>query len=346
MRLPSSWGNSNIHSSLLVSLGLISAAVFAVSFTRAGLAELRPLALTLPAVWVLSLVVRIAAQQLAIGGYSHELQTTVGPTGNLSTDYEYLPPRQMFLYASAGQLASCGLLILGLIVNAVLLPVGQTEVQLAELLDVHGGWTSRAWATQIMWVNAFIGVLNLLPTIPFDMRALVFAIATRKRLQAHEPQVLRQIAKLDTHLAAGALGAGLCIWLVGWSMNLEFPGWYALVAAAVYLFVASRWEVSRAEELEKQYMPLATYKVHAPSMPLNASHVSFELEQSSESGQDIASPLPSPIDLKEDRILISEADLDNILRKLHREGSESLSPHEQEALLTASRELQEKRRGG
>ncbi len=36
-------------------------------------------------------------------------------------------------------------------------------------------------------------------------------------------------------------------------------------------------------------------------------------------------------------------DVDEILRKLHREGADSLSLHEQEALLLASRALKEKR---
>jgi hypothetical protein len=348
MRLPTSWGlgQADIHSSLLITITVLSGVILLLSLSRPGFRELSTLAVTLPIVWVVSLAVRIAAQQLSIGGYSLDMTTTVGPTGNLSTDYEYLPTRRIIGYASAGQLATVGLIMLGMVVNAAIMPSTDDDLQLAQLLDLVGGWESRAWATQIMWVNLFIGVLNLLPTVPFDMRAAVFAMFSKRSRNAQEPIVFRRIAAFDSHLAALMLGAGSAVAITGLVFEQEIAGWYAAVAAAVYLFVASCWEVSRAEDIEEQYAPIHTRiarkdPAHStvPQMRLERRDdpVSEIVQSAKESAEGMFDEFSQEAD-------IQRIDVDEILRKLHREGARSLSIHEQEALLSASRQLKEKRK--
>ncbi|MEZ6137744.1 MAG: hypothetical protein R3C53_22890 [Pirellulaceae bacterium] len=358
MRLPTSWGlgQADIHSSLLLTLGLLSGLVLLLSYSRADFAELRTLAFSLPAVWVVSLTVRIAAQQLSIGVYSLDMTTSVGPTGNLSTDYEYLPSNRILGYAAAGQLATAGMILLGMVVNAAMIPAEGSELRFSQLLDVTSGWSSRAWASQIMWVNVFIGVLNLLPTVPFDARAAVFAFYSKRNRNTQEPHVFRRIAAFDSHLAAVLLGAGLTAVLLGFVFGKEIVGWYVAVAAAVYLFVASCWETSRAEEIEEQYAPLAprmarTDFAHSevPSLNLGTfadddgsrgdDPVTNYIEEASQSADEILNGgyQPDSID--------PQVDVDEILRKLHREGSSALSMAEQQALLSASRELKQRRSG-
>lgn len=142
MRLPTSWGlgQADIHSSLLITLGALSGVILLVGISRPGLRELLTLSVTLPVVWIVSLAVRIAAQQLSIGGYSLDMKTTVGPSGNLSTDYEYLPAPRIIAYAVAGQLATFGLVMLGMVVNAAMTPSTHGELSVAQLLDLSGGW--------------------------------------------------------------------------------------------------------------------------------------------------------------------------------------------------------------
>ncbi|MCA9183836.1 MAG: hypothetical protein KDA51_20380, partial [Planctomycetales bacterium] len=178
MRLPNVWGlgQAQIHSSLLILLAALSILVAMAGLSRPGLSEMLPAAITLPIVWVVSLAVRVASQQLALGPTAIEMETTVGPTGNLSTDYEYLPGRRMLLYAAAGQTASMGLVLLGAVVSAALIQAQGRVVEPADLLDLKGGWHSGAWASQIMWVNLFLTCLHLLPTVPFDMRAALFGV--------------------------------------------------------------------------------------------------------------------------------------------------------------------------
>lgn len=335
MRLPSSWGlgHAEIHSSLLITLGVVSLMLLLLSNSRPGLEELMTVAVTLPVVWIVSLAVRVAAQQLVLSNQAQEAETVVGPNGNLSTDYEYLPPKQVLLYSLAGQLATAALVLLGFVVNAAMIRTADSDaITTAQLLDFKGGWGSDAWASQIMWVNLFLFGLNLLPTVPFDMRATLLSLFAVRRRTVQDPEVFRRVAGIVSHLAFFVLGAGLSTAILGWAINRDIIGWYAAIAAAVYLFVASQWEGSRAEELEEQYAPLAALN------PAREATTNLIPEMSLEELVASAEPGSSSPSAGEPR-----TDIDEILRKLYREGAESLTPEEQEALLSASRELKEKR---
>jgi hypothetical protein len=364
MRLPNIWGlgQAEIHSSLLLMLGLLSLLVAVFGSSQPGLGELLPAAITLPIVWVVSLAVRVAAQQLALGDSAIELETTVGPTGNLSTDYEYLPPRRLLCYSIAGQLASFGLVLLGMVISAALIQADGGVVTTATLFDLRGGWQSAAWASQIMWVNLFLSLLHFLPTVPFDMRAVLFALFSLPHRNAQEPLVFRRVAGLVSHLSTFCLGVGSTTLLASLWWQRDFMGWYAATAAAVYLFVAAQWEGARADELEEQYVPVQ-HRQHGPHQSSLQSHLQYRsahgLDQDSLMQAEATDGDPEPAGvvghsgtignnpkvgspLHGDGAMVGSAtlDVDEILRKLHREGQQSLSPHEKEALLTASRHLQ------
>jgi Zn-dependent protease len=333
MCLPNSWGQAKIHVSLLVTLFLLAFGMLVLSFTKAEFVEFKSFSFTLPIIWVISLAVRIAAQHAAIGVHSLELETLLGPTGNLSTHYEDLPPKQSFKYAVAGHLSTLMLVLLGLFISAALIPVAAvSEVSWASLLDIHGGLNNRALASQIMWVNIFIGIFNLLPTVPFDNRALLYSILSYKR-QADEPGILRKLAFLNSHLACLMVGCGVTLLILGLLTETEYFAWYALVAASVYLFVSSRLESSRSRLLEEQYMPFVSVRKDTPLRQPPAPHLKVTAPEVRSRPQEKPAKKSSA----------GEADLDEILRKLHREGSGSLSDQEQEALLKASQKLKEKR---
>ena len=356
-KLPCGWIKANVHSSLLFTLALLVIGLLVISSLRPGLAELRTLALTLPVIWVVSLAVRIAAQHLSIGEDSLEFQIKLGPTGNLSTDYEFLRPIQILKYSVAGHAATLFLVVLGMVITAAVLPMEQSQKinlgignRATALLDVHGGWGSLAWASQILWVNLIIGVLNLLPTIPFDNRAMLYSLFLLRR-HSNETVVLRDLSTFNSHLAAFFLGTGFAALGLSLIYSVEPIGWYAVTAAGVYLFVASRWEVSRSLQLEEQCVQLeAVTREHhqkhshhgskhhrgGGSDILHGSELAFRQtsDEPSSAGQSATK--------SERRMHVSEAYLDEILRKLHREGTSSLSIREQEALLTASRKLREK----
>lgn len=339
MKLPSSWGQAKIHSSLLITLFLISFATLTLSVTRPSLADFKPFVLTLPTIWVISLAVRIAAQHLVIGSHSLELETLLGPTGNLSTHYEDLPPKQILGYALAGHAATIGLVLLGALVNLASAPIDQGLTTWTALLDVQGGWSNRSLASQIMWINLVIGVLNLLPTIPFDNRAFMYSLMCRGQF-GEEPSILRRLALADSHLATLLLGAGSTLFMLSLVSDTEYFGWYALIAASVYLFVASRWEAARSYQLEEQYMPVVNVRQDVAQRRVPTPHFKKPQREISES----PARQPTKLEERRERQPAAETDIDEILRKLHREGTGSLSIQEQEALLSASQRLKEKQK--
>ena len=337
LRLPSGWGfgQVEIHSSLLIALPCLSAVLTALSFRQSGMADLRSAAITLPLIWLVSLLIRVAAQQLAVGSYANQIETIVGPAGNLSTDHEQLDGPVMFSYAIAGQVATASLIILGFVVSAAIAPVSETALTASELFDFQGGWTSRAWASQIMWLNLFIGSLHLLPTVPFDMRALVYACSRIRRRRVAQSHIYRTLASMDSHLSCILLGIGAATAVIQYNFPNVITGWYGFIAAAVYLFVGGRWEAARAAE----------YDEPTPEEP------SYMTRRDPAHARQLESPFPARSDFQplsshftEPESSVTPAlDVDEILRKLHREGQDSLSSIEKEALLSASKRLKRQR---
>ncbi len=362
---------SEIHFSLVLTLFLLSASILGMSYLDPNLAEIRSAAFTLPLIWFVSLVVRAATQQLAIGDYSHDSATMLCPTGNMQTDYEYLPRKAMLAYAVSGQLASLALISIGLVVNATMIQPSGEQLSVVELLDFRGGWGSEAWATQIFWVNLFLFVLNLLPTVPFDSRSLMLCFFCWRNQSTQNPQVFRGLGAFDSHLASLMFGVGLTSIAFGSLFGVEVTGWYASLAAAAYLFVASQWEHSRAEDLEDQFAPSRIGRRVRRGDAEYGSAVHFESDAAAPdmdsvdllSGEDgifnpdfddtlalDAASLSSQRDFGKDDAPENVAtdedaseDIDEILRKLHRSGLDALSDDERQALVSASEQIKERR---
>jgi len=337
LRLPSGWGfgQVEIHSSLLIALPSLAAVLTILSFTQSGMSDLRTAAVTLPLIWLVSLLIRVAAQQLAIGTHANHLETIVGPAGNLSTDHERLDGPVMFSYAIAGQIATASLIILGFVVSAAIAPINETALTASELLDFKGGWTSRAWASQIMWLNLFIGSLHLLPTVPFDMRAMVYACSKIRRRRVAQSHIYKTLASMDSHLSCILLGVGIAGAVFQYSFESVITGWYGFIAAAVYLFVGGRWEAARAAEFDEPALEEPAFMARRD--PAHARQLDSPFPTRSDF-QPHSSHFPDP-----DASPAPALDIDEILRKLHREGQDSLSVVAKEDLLSASKRLKNQR---
>ncbi len=342
-RMSTEWGlgNVKIHSSLLLTMGLISGLFLILGITNQAGLEFRSVAITLPFVWCVSVAVRVAAQQLSLGPYANDIESIIGPTGNLSTDYEFVPKNRQFSYAVSGQLATIGLIAVGMSVSAAMSPFGGELFAWHSVLDFRGGWGNEAWSTQITWVNLFLAGVHCLPTVPFDARAAAFALFSGKSDGPQEPRTLHRLSSTDSHLATFCVGSGVTMALVGWTLGQEIIACYGAIAAAVYLYVASKWEAARAAELEQQYAPLATRIVRND----RAAAVSMRTHQPRAAL--VEEPEMDETEVGEhqhkDELQDTDVDVDEILRKLHREGRDSLSERENEKLLSASRLLKKNR---
>ncbi len=161
------------------------------------MAELRTAAITLPLIWLVSLLIRVAAQQLAIGNYANQLETIVGPAGNLSTDHERLDGPVMFSYAIAGQVATASLAILGFVVSAAIAPLNESPLTATELLDFKSGWNSRLGDRKSCGSIFSSAVCTCCPRCPSTCelsftRAAAFGVAAH-RIRTSTPYLHRSI---------------------------------------------------------------------------------------------------------------------------------------------------------
>ncbi|MFO1064173.1 MAG: hypothetical protein U0892_09945 [Pirellulales bacterium] len=295
---------------------------------------------TLPVVWLISRIVRLAAQVLAIGSHGDEFEMVVGPTGNTSSDYELLSGPAMLSYAMAGQAATLLLSLLGLLVRAAIAPTASPtpDLTLASIFDLGTGWGSDAWASQILWVNGFLFVIHLLPAVPFDTRALLVGWFRITQPQAPSSVHYRALASAGSHLAVLIAGAAGAMILSQLGNTEGFNLWYAAVLISIYLFMISQFELlkSRDEEDIDGLKPRPTLRRDHQAAAQTGRHLKLHAGHQTFLDDELLS--------QEDFEPAAPVDIDEILRKLHREGRDALSDSEKEALLSASREIQERRR--
>ena len=208
-----------------------------------------------------------------------------------------------------------------------------------QALDFRGGWTVAALASQLMWVNLFLAGLHSLPAVPFDARAGLHAIVKAHLHAVDQSVILRRMSLFQSHLATCLLGAGLTLFIASLIYAHELLWGCGLMATAIYLLFSSRWELSRACELESDFVPFQARITRRdgpaagqPGPHRRAAGVKAKSSHSEGNAESEGIPSEPPA-----------LDVDDILRKLHRDGRESLSSVESEALISASRELQRKR---
>ncbi len=285
-------------------------------------------ALTLPIVWLVSLTVRILAQWLAIGAQSN-IEVVVGPTGNISHEYEQLSGPNMMSYAVAGQAATMIMALIGvLILGASPSAPGLT---LASLLELQTGWHWNAWASQLLWVNAFLFVMHLLPSSPFDARALYVGWCHISRPGVSRGRVLRMLASVSSHLGTAVASFSLALIVTRMMENEPAGIWHFLLVVSIYLLFMSQIEAYHAHQEDELYEPPAPRRRQRPQL---ASYPESSFSKFADYPDD-SFDAPSPHEI---------LDVDEILRKLHREGQDALSAFEKEALLSASRELKARRK--
>jgi hypothetical protein len=112
--------------------------------------------------------------------------------------------------------------------------------------------------------------------------------------------------------------------------------WYALLFVSIYLLMVSQFEAFQAqqeEEFAEPELPHAWRKRDSTSLNIQRQSKLMSEYQSS-------SAYSESVELSS---MAETLDIDEILRKLHREGQDALSPFEKEALMSASREIQARR---
>ena len=316
-----------IHVSTLLALPLAALAIFLVPLFTSLDGQWSVAALTIPVVWLASLTVRVLAQWLAIGSQS-DFDLVVGPTGNISQDYDQLTGPNMMSYAVAGQSATMIMALLGvLLLGATTSSPGLT---IASMLELQTGWHLNAWASQLIWVNTFLFGMHLLPSAPFDARALYVGWRHISQPGVSAGTIHRMLAGVNSHIGTAIAGFSLAMLVVRIAENQPAGIWHFLLMVSIYMFVVSQIEGYQGQQADELTEPPTPRRRQRPQLASYSDRSFAKFTNYDEDPLDI----PSPHEV---------LDVDEILRKLHREGQDSLSAFEKEALLSASRELKARR---
>ena len=317
----------SIHISTLLALPLLMAGIATLPTLTALDGRWSAAAVTVPIVWLISLSVRTLAQWLAVGAQS-EFELVVGPTGNISHEYDQLSGPSMMSYAVAGQSATMILALIGVLVLGA--TPSSPGLTLATLLELQTGWHLNAWATQLVWVNTFLFALHLLPASPLDARALYVGWCQISHPGISAGAVHRSLASADSHIGTAAASFALAMIATRMIENQPVGIWNVLLMVSIYMLVISQIEAYQAQQKDELLEPPTLRRRQRPKL---ASYPDSAFSKFADFDEE-------PLEMLNPHEVL---DIDEILRKLHREGQDSLSAFEKEALLSASRELQAKR---
>ncbi len=316
-----------VHVSTLLALPLLSLAIACIPMFTSLDGRWSVAAITVPIIWIGSLAVRIGLQWMAIGAQS-EFELVVGPTGNISQGYERLSGANMMSFAVAGQSGTLVMVVIGgLLLGASPSSPGLT---LASLLDFQTGWHGTAWASQLLWVNAFLFFMHLWPASPLDARALYVGWRHISRPGISPAEIHRSVANIDSHVGTAAASFSLAMIITRLMANEPIGVWHFLFTISIYMLIASHIEAYQAQQEEELLEPPAPRRRQRTQL---ASYTDSSFSKFSDFDED-SLDMPSAHEV---------LDVDEILRKLHREGQDALSAFEKEALLSASRELKARR---
>ena len=172
--------------------------------------------------------------------------------------------------------------------------------------------------------------MHLLPASPFDARAIYVAWWYLTRPGVSPGTIHMSLSATDSHIGTAVASFSLAMIYVRVMESQPAGIWHFLLTVSIYLLLISQSEAYQAQRVDALMQPPSPRRRTRPQL---ASYSDTTFSKFAEYDEDPLD-MPSPHEV---------LDVDEILRKLHREGQESLSAFEKEALLSASRELKARR---
>jgi hypothetical protein len=229
--------------------------------------------------------------------------------------------------ALAGPLANLGLALLA---APLLIPLAQVNpvVLLHPLTpqDIGSGSPLVVALKLTVWLNGVLGMINLLPTYPFDGGRALRAVLWPRFGYRTSVMVVARIAKFV------ALIILFAAWLIGdWYQGSIVPGWVPLVLLAIFVYFSANQDVARLDDQQR----------HGDLLDdeFASGYASMPREEDAATGeqQGVLERWLEKRRLAKDakrhqREIAEEARLDAILARLHEAGMDRL-PAEDRALL-------------
>ncbi|MFM2096524.1 MAG: hypothetical protein RIS70_3648 [Planctomycetota bacterium] len=190
-----------------------------------------------------------------------------------------------------------------------------------------------------LWVNHWLMIMNLIPTLPFDGGQIVKSLAELPRMRAYVQSPQHFVGRLGQMVALGLLILAICLMLTPETRGDRFvPTWLALSILASVIFISSRSATTMRDasdgidELDQPF-----------GYDFSQGYTSLERttrEDSEESSSAITRWIEQRREARQRRQQEIEAEderqVDSILARLHEVGIEGLSPDERALLQRVS----------
>ncbi len=324
------WGG--VHVRLHMFFLLFALFTVYLAWQDSGGDGLTSLALLSTGILLVSVLAHEIAHYLAatrLGGSMDTIE--LAPLGGLRPIYVPHDPQSELLAILAGPMASLGICLFCLMLVAaqdheaafsLLHPLAPRH--LTEDAVSGGVWSWGTIVRLTCWTNWWLVVVNLIPAFPFDggRACQAFILAVR-------PNLPRERAVTIVAVIARLVAVGLLLLAIVFRdtfSGTEIPLWLPLMLLSIFVFFAAGVEESQAE-LMRADEELFGYD-------FSQGYTSFDVEEQPRPPQPtLASKWLKQIQERRRRkrraLEVSEdRQVDDILRRLHEGGMESLSPNE------------------
>jgi stage IV sporulation protein FB len=311
-------------------------AVLALAFTIP--AELAGAGVMAVGILLASLVLHEVGHAVAavrVGGKVDAI--VIGPVGGLISPRVPDEPEVQLFVALAGPIVHLTLVVAAAVVLTL---AGEVRVvgllhPLAPLDLMEGGqWLVAAKLT--LWLNWILMLLNLLPAYPFDGGPILRSMLW--------PAVGRRTARVVTSRFAMVIAVGVCgsgLLTFGADRDTPIPMWIPLITLGIFLFFSAKQDVASAaphellDDLAGHRADEQSTEQLEPMWPADADDqaVLVEHQQRAEEHEQHRRAMEA----------YEDAQVDDILARLHNSSLESLSPDEVDVLRRASERYRRRR---
>ncbi len=293
----------------------------------------------------LSVIVHECGHLLAVRRLGGHMDSLVpGPLGGLRPARVARDPQSDLLAMMAGPAATLGVVAICAMLIGISDPsslAGMFRLLTPDILD--GRSSNDIGFSEIVrlvgWINWWLLVVNSIPVFPFDGgRALASFLQVVFPRISHE----RAVASVATFARLMALALFVVAFMLRDALpNAIVPTWLALVLLSVFVFFSARVEETQLEADEEEEL-----------FGYDFSQGYTSLERSIEPPAQRPGPITRWLEkMKEQRRVrldaqasAEEQEADEILRKLHQLGRDSLSPQEKALLKRVSARLRTRER--
>ena len=329
------WGGVHVRLHIFFMLFAVLTGYIAYEISRNNETELLWLALTSVVVLFLSVLLHELGHYYAarrLGGHIDAL--VLGPLGGLRPPRVPRDPQSELLCLVAGPAVTLGVCFSCLVLIGLFQPESARkllDVFHPEIVDYGVGIRLETVVRLVCWINWWLLILNAIPAFPFDGGRAMVALLQVAKPKIEYDKAVSIVASVARLVAVGLFLLGFVFFDV---YDDGIPSGPALMLLAVFVFFSARVEESQTEaELDDEELFGYDFSQGYTSLERSAGRTASR---------------PGPITRwwnhyqerrrarQAERERAEDLESDEILKRLHQHGMDSLSPREKALLKRVS----------